>query len=393
MSRKPIAYNLRPIAGAHVRRYVSRMTLRYASAALALTSFVAGCSGSSQSTAVPSLSVEHTNSTSVRTMADLVRTRVRSASTSFRVDRVSGWIDASAEIDTADDAQSDVVESTASTRHLRQLLYVSDVPEPTVATAPGLVKIYAGLAPSSALHQVGEITGLDTPTRIAVDRFANVYVVQTDFGAPVLEFRRGETHPFRTLDTAGAIATSIAVAEDGTVYVGTGSTSVPATLFVYAPGATAPTSHLDGPFGDGINDLLIDRDGNVYFDYVVIDSGGFIGRYAFGSTSADENLGFPDSPLNAALLRDGSMVIAPMDASQIDRFARGQLVLGGTFPVRFVQSFCLNRAQSALYGGGAGTITTYAFPAGTVLHTLTLGTIDLNFGLAVSPRPHPPHAF
>lgn len=270
----------------------------------------------------------------------------------------------------------------------RSLLYVSDISDPSIVGAPGNVNVYSVGAPSQPLHLVGKITGFDSPTRVAVDREERVYVVQTDFGAPVLEFNRGATHPFRSLATDGELATSIALGHDDTVFVGTTS-----TILVYAHGSSVPTSRLDGSFGDGINDVLADRSGNVYFDYVIIDTGGMIGMFAHAAGAPNLNLGFPDSPLNAALLHDGSMVVAPLGASTIDRFPRGSTVLASSFPAAFMQSFGLNRDETALYGAGAGTITTYAFPGGTPLSALSLGTTDANFGVASSPPQRPARAF
>lgn len=270
----------------------------------------------------------------------------------------------------------------------KTLLYVSDIPDPSILGEPGNVNVYSAGVPSQPLHLVGKITGLDSPTRVAVDREQRVYVVQTDFGAPVLVFDRGSTHPFRTLATEGELPTSIALGHDGTVFVGTTS-----TILVYAHGSSVPTSRLDGDFGDGINDLMTDRSGNVYFDYVIIDTGGIIGMFTHASTPPDMNLGFPDSPLNAALLHDGDMVISPLSASTIDRFERASTAAASSFPVAFLQSFGLNRDETALYAAGAGTITTYAFPGGTPLRALTLGTTDANFGVAPSPPQRPARAF
>lgn len=319
---------------------------------------------------IPQRSSLQSVSNSNVTMRDFIRTRVRtSALQSGMRPAPGGWF-------------------VPGNANARALLYVSDIPNLSALGAPGTVNVYAAGTPSQPLSLVGQITGLDSPTRVAVDRERRVYVVQTDFGAPVLVFDRGSTHPFRALATDGELATSIALGRDDTVFVGTTS-----TILVYAHGSSVPTSRLDGDFGDGINDLLADRAGNVYFDYVIIDTGGIIGMFAHGASPPDANLGFPDSPLNAALLHDGDMVVAPLSASTIDRFERGSTVVASSFPVAFMQSFGVNRDETALYGAGAGTITTYAFPSGTPLRVLTLGTTDANFGVASSPPQRPARAF
>lgn len=314
-------------------------------------------------------------------MNAFVRSRVRSAHTSSATN-VSGWMqaDAFADVDENDD--------DASRAFHHHVLYIADIPDPSLQPAPGIVRIYKNAGSPGALHLVGEIAGLDSPTRVAVDRAGRVYVVETDFGAPVIVFGRGGTHPVRTLATGTELPTSIALGADGTVYVGTTS-----TILVYAPGSSTPSRRLDGDFGDGINELITDRDGNLYFDYVIIDTGGIIGMFARGSTTPVGNLGFPDSPLNAVLLRSGDMAIAPLGASSIDRFRHGSTTLAASFPVNFLQSFCANGAQSALYVAGAGTVTTYAFPAGTALHHISFGTDDANFGCAISPAPALPPSF
>jgi hypothetical protein len=369
------------------------MTLRCGLAYVAIASILltSACTGSTGTNAVPPAQTLRASAGPVRTIQEFVGTRVRPASTASTA-KITGWIDSSALSD-VDDADANVVKAqseTASIRHGAQLLYISDVPSPSGPGARGFVNIYKHLAPASALQLIGTISGLDAPTQITTDRFANVYVVQTDYGAPVLVFKRGATQPFRTLNTAGKLPIAIAVADDGTVYVGMSGSQI----LVYPPGSNTSTSMLQA-FGDGPNQLFLDRDGNLYFDVVVFgEVGGVIAMFPHGSTTPSGSLGFPDSPLRAVLLHDGDMAIEPLSVDKIDSFERGSTTRTGRFAIAFAQAFCLNQAESALYGAGMGTITVYAFPNGTSLHSLSIGGVnDVNFGCAASSERRLPKPF
>ena len=270
----------------------------------------------------------------------------------------------------------------------KQRLYISDVP--SGLGARGFVNVYVHREHASALRLIGNISGLDSPTQIAVDRFENVYVIQADNGAPVLVFKRDAIQPFRTLNTEGKLPFSIGVATDGTVYVGT----VPGLILVYAPGSNTPTTTLQTR-GDGPNQLFLDRDGNLYYEAVFFGgTGGVISRFAHGSTTS-VTFNFPDSPIRAALLHDGDMAIEPLSVDRIDRFERGNTTtIENSFSIPFAQSFCLNQAESELYTVGAGTITTFAFPEGRSQNSLLIGgPNDANFGCASSPARHLPRPF
>ncbi len=203
----------------------------------------------------------------------------------------------------------------------------------------------------------------------------------------MLVFKRGAIRPFRMLDTEGKLPFAITIANDGTVYLGTGG----GLILVYAPASSRSTSTLQA-YGDGPNQLFLDRNGNLYFEAVVFgETGGIIAMFPRGSRTPSASLGFPDSPIRAALLKDGDMAIEPLSVDRIDRFERGQTTIAGSFPIVFAQAFCLNQGESALYAAGAGTITTYAFPGGRALNTISIGGVnDANFGCASWPtRPLP----
>jgi hypothetical protein len=119
--------------------------------------------------------------------------------------------------------------------------------------------------------------------------------------------------------------------------------------------------------------------------------GGVIGEFAAGSSTAIDNLGFPVSPLNLALLHDGGMVLATPDT--IDVFRRGSIASSATFAVQFTQAFGMSHSDSELFSVGAGSIAEYAFPAGELQRSLVVGTNDANFGVAVAPAPPLPKSF
>ena len=100
----------------------------------------------------------------------------------------------------------------------------------------------------------GQITGLDFPVALAVDRSQNVYVADQD-AHEVLVYARGSTTLLRTLSDPG-FSTGVAVAADGTVYV---SNADPGEIVVYAPGSSTISQTISDPSIAYLSSVALDE--------------------------------------------------------------------------------------------------------------------------------------
>lgn len=108
----------------------------------------------------------------------------------------------------------------------------------------------------------------------------------------------------------------------------------------------------------------------------------YIGEIVAGSPRT--LLRFAGPPTGLALDRPGN--ILTQQSSTVDVYAHHTGKLLRTINVAGFQSLSLSDNDSALYSG-AGTIDKYAYPAGTLLDSITSLANDNTFGITTFPAP------
>ena len=288
------------------------------------------------------------------------------------------WLNPRATFKTADNAWAEGRKAN------RYFLYVSD----TTAAGIGSVKIFPGWIHGPNPPLIGEIDGLDNPAGLAIDRFGTLYVVQADQDAPVLVFPFLSTTPSLQLSTEG-IPTSVAVSNDGTVFVGTASSNgppapSPSEILTYPSGSQYPALHLADLAGDAVGSVRVDALDSIFF------GADFIG---YGKSSLNEitpwaqrrivALGEP--PGDLGLDRSGNLLLLSFNRGGpvVQVFSQTGAPLR-TINTNGFQSLTLDTNDSALYTA-AGTIYKNSYPVGTPLDTITTLSNDNTFGLATYP--------
>ena len=262
------------------------------------------------------------------------------------------------------------------------LLYVS---ADAAYGTPGFVNVYPGWVRGPNPPRLGTIAGLDAPTALAFDRFANLYVCQTDVGAPVLIFPFAASKPSAKLDPQGRTPVSIAIAPSGTAYVSTANTppDLPASILVYPPGATSPARHLD-MMGDAIVSLRTDSEGNLYFTDVFVGVGSFTGEIDGSARTTIGPAPLFDFDLDGAgnLLGDNGF------GTTLEMFvySRAGTVLHTLLIAEQLRGFANTRG--AFYAlSDAHALNLRAYPGGALLDSITALEAYQSFGIATLPRP------
>jgi hypothetical protein len=232
----------------------------------------------------------------------------------------------------------------------------------------------------------GQIDGLSYPGGLFVDSKHNLWVANGGANN-ILEFARGATTPFNTLDDPSAGPLDVTMCPNGTLYVaGSNSTAIE----VYPRGSVNPTRSLTYP-GAGQNDALTcDATGNVFATIVVSFHGGVVefprGKQ-HGATQLPISLGGPGGikPDNA-----GNLLVDDQSAQTITEYTEAGSPTGHSISTA---SDCINFgvtnnskvvgcpvyvAYKTSYG------QSYAFPAGTSLQTYS-GSFMLPYGFAFDP--------
>jgi hypothetical protein len=265
------------------------------------------------------------------------------------------------------------------------LLYVSAI----APSGAGSVNVYPGWVHTARPPLIGKISGLDSPSSLAVDRFGTLYVCQTDVNAPVLVFPFLSREPARKLKTEGTLPVSVAVAPNGTVYVSTAQNgSLGAAILVYPPGATSPAMHFDNLAGDAVSSLQSDDRGDVYFAAVSIGSPGYIGELA--ARGVHRFLSFStDDPVSNIELDAVGNVLALSDSGGLTVYSHASGKVLERLNVPEFQSLGFSNTHHAFYAS-SGEIAEYAYPSGKRLYSITSLAADDTFGLATFPRaPYP----
>lgn len=274
-------------------------------------------------------------------------------------------------------------EAAAFVRHGKDafVLYVSTI----APDGAGSVNVFPGWIHGSHPPAIEKITGLDTPSALAVDRYGTLYICQTDVGAPVLVFPFLERKPALKLETEGTLPVSVTVAPDGTVYVATAQYGDSAAqLLLYPPGATKPAFHTGTLAEDAVASLRSNARGNVLFAADFIDSPSYVGELARRSVRRIVSFANDTQVTHIELDAFGN-ILALDDAGELTIYGRNSGAALATLNVPENQSLTFGRTYGAFYAA-SGTIAKYAYPSGDRLDTITSLEADETFGVATFPR-------
>jgi len=260
-------------------------------------------------------------------------------------------------------------------------LYVSAI-EPSGA---GVVDIFAAGRSGAHPPLIGQVTGLNSPSNIAIDLHGTLYVCQTNAGAPVLLFPLGAKTPSLALQTLGNLPVAVAVSPAGTVFVSTANANgLSAKILVYAPGKTLPAKQFSSLAGDAVGALQTDEHGNVYFAGDFMGAGNYIGEVS--TAGAGRSLLKLSAPATGLELDRAGNLLAQTSALGIYAHESGQLLR--TLSEGGAQSISFDVSEGSIYTA-TGTIRQYAYPSGALLQTITTLAADETFGIATSPpAPH-----
>lgn len=232
----------------------------------------------------------------------------------------------------------------------------------------------------------GQIDGLSDPGGLFVDSKHNLWVANGSANN-VLEFARGATTPFNTLDDAGAGPLDVTMCPNGTLYVaGDASTAIE----VYPRGSTNPTRSLTYPGTLQTDALTCDAAGNVFATIILSFHGGVVefprGKQA-GATQLPITLGGPGGikPDDAR-----NLLVDDQSAQTITEYTEAGSPTGNSISTAFD---CINFgvlrnskvvgcpvyvAYKTSYG------QSYDFPGGTMRQTYS-GSFMLPYGFAFDP--------
>jgi hypothetical protein len=232
----------------------------------------------------------------------------------------------------------------------------------------------------------GQIGGLSNPGGLFVDSKHNLWVANGGSNN-VLEFARGATTPFNTLDDAGAGPLDVTMCANGTVYVaGSDSTAIE----VYPRGSVNPTRSLTYPGAEQNDALTCDAAGNVFATIVISFHGGVVefprGKQ-HGATQLPISLGGPGGikPDSA-----GNLLVDDQSAQTITEYTEAGSPTGSSIATAFD---CINfgvTTNSKLVGCAVYVAyhtsygQSYTFPGGTMRQTYS-GSFMLPYGFAFDP--------
>jgi hypothetical protein len=232
----------------------------------------------------------------------------------------------------------------------------------------------------------GQLDGLSNPGGLFVDSKHNLWVANGGANN-VLEFARGATTPFTTLDDAGAGPQDVTMCPNGTVYVaGSNSTAIE----VYPRGSINPTRSLTYPGTQESAALTCDKAGNVFATIVVSFHGGVVefphGKQ-HGATQLPITLGGPGGikPDDS-----GNLLVDDQSAQTITEYTEAGSPTGHSIATAFdcinfgvtSNSKVVGCAVYVAYGTSEGQ--SYSFPSGTSRQTYS-GSFMLPYGFAFDP--------
>jgi sugar lactone lactonase YvrE len=274
----------------------------------------------------------------------------------------------------------------------QNVLYVSDILDSRVDIYP---------LNTNNPPPIGEIAlDVDTPTGMAVDGAANLYVANnTDRkiggikkGNPNLMpvYPAGGSSPVMTYFQDLHHPTDVVVGRDGVVYVASFGDGY---VTEYPKGSMNPSLHFQAPSGSALT-VALDAQNNLY---VACANSNAVFKFPPGSTQGT-NLGLVLSgePHGMAFDRAGNLLVAvstaPNAGSVIDVFPPGSTTpskqIHGTFQPFMIDFDAAKRhLYVADYGSGNhdGGVFEFAYPSGTLVTKYAQGGASGAYGVAVNP--------
>jgi len=232
----------------------------------------------------------------------------------------------------------------------------------------------------------GQIGGFSNPGGLFVDSKHNLWVANGSANN-VLEFARGATTPFNTLNDAGAGPLDVTMCPNGSVYVaGSNSTAIE----VYARGNVSPTRSLTYPGTQQTDALTCDTAGNVFATIIISFHGGVVefprGKQR-GASQLPISLGGPGGikPDDA-----GNLLVDDQSAQTITEYTEAGSPTGNSIHTAFdCLNFGVTRSSKVVgcpvyVASHTSYGQSYTFPGGANRQTYS-GAFMLPYGFAFDP--------
>jgi hypothetical protein len=168
------------------------------------------------------------------------------------------------------------------------------------------------------------VAAFNFPQGVSSDTAGNVYVANTG-SADVFVFAPGATSPTTTLNDPGQQPIDVAVAKNGTTYVANIATSGggPGSVSVYPPGTTNPSLTLRDDNFQEVVGIALDKRGDVFVSYSNGQSSGSVAEFPARSQTAQETgiaIGFPGG---VAFDKTGNLLVVDQFTGILNVFTVG----------------------------------------------------------------------
>lgn len=261
-------------------------------------------------------------------------------------------------------------------------VFVSDLPD-------SIIYVYA----LSNLTQPRRIitSGVMNPQGLAIDSLNQLYVTNQGTTNDVTVYPPGKSKPSITYPSQYFNGpNAVAVGKDGTVYV---SNNFNGTVVEFPPGQLTPSLTITLPGQPnqpaGPQGLALDTSNNLYVAYNGYFSGGFIEKFAPGSTTGTDSGIVLNNVGGISVDKAGNIVIVDRGNNVVEVFPPGStmpsLTISG-FQSPNQLAFREGFKEFVVTDEGSHQVDVFAYPAGTLLSQSPNYSYQ-NVGVAVAPAP------